>query len=169
MPRRKRRPLPKTLQLNVYRRDNWLCYWCKRAVIFSPAFKLLQLDLQSSGFDKVAYYHPHGTRRDAPLLDELGAAIDHVHAFSSGGACSEENFRTSCWKCNVRKNDAAVQKWEQREKRSPIKGKYGEPTHWDGLTSLFILIAERNPSLLTDTERDWLSALKAMRPCSLAD
>ena len=159
---RKRKSLSKALQLEIYRRDKWLCYWCKRPVIFSPAFKLLQLDLQAAGFDHVAYYHPNGTRRHAPLLDELGAAIDHVQAFSIGGACSEENFRTSCWKCNLRKSDAALDKWEQRDKRSPVKGKYGEPEHWDGLTSLFMLVAERNPSLLTATERDWLKALTAV-------
>lgn len=158
---RKRRPLPKALQIAIFRRDKWLCYWCRRPVIFSPAFKLLQVDLTASGFPDVAYYHPHGTRRDAPLLDELGAAIDHLRAFSTGGACSEENFRTACWKCNTRKGDAPLEAWEQREKRSPVKGKYGEPETWDGLTTLFIALAERNPGLLTTTERDWLRALRA--------
>ncbi len=98
---KKRKFLPKVLQLSVFRRDNWLCYWCKRPVIFSPAFKLLESELKGAGFANLAYYHPHGTRRDAPLLDELGAAIDHIQAFSTGGACSQENFRTACWKCNM--------------------------------------------------------------------
>ncbi len=158
---RKRRSLPKALQLAIFRRDKWLCYWCKRPVIFSPTFKLLQLDVRASGYPNVAYYHPHGTRRDAPLLDELGAAIDHVQALSNGGACSEDNFRTACWKCNTRKSDAPLETWEQREKRSPIRGKYGEPEEWDGLTALFVILAERNPALLTTAERDWLRALRA--------
>ena len=110
----------------------------------------------------LAYYHPHGTRRDAPLLDELGAAIDHIQAFSTGGACSQENFRTACWKCNVRKSDAPLTTWEQRGKRSPVKGKYGEPKDWDGLAALFILLAERDRSRLTASERDWLRALRTV-------
>ena len=31
-----RRPLPKPLQVAVFRRDGWLCCWCKRPVIFAP-------------------------------------------------------------------------------------------------------------------------------------
>jgi 5-methylcytosine-specific restriction endonuclease McrA len=170
---RKRQSLPKPLQIAIFRRDKWLCYWCKRPVIFSPTFKLLQLDLRAAGFSNVAYYHPHGTRRDAPLLDELGAAIDHVRPFSNGGACSEENFRTACWKCNTRKSDAPLEIWENRAKRTPIKGKYGEPQTWDGLTTLFVVLAERNPDLLTTTERDWLRALRAphsqLGRCSLGE
>ena len=107
--RRKRKSLAKSLQLSIFRRDDWLCFWCKRPVIFSPTFKLLESELKRAGFATLAYYHPHGTRRDAPLLDELGAAIDHVQAFSTGDACSEENFRTSCWKCNVRKSAAPLE------------------------------------------------------------
>lgn len=158
---RKRRSLPKTLQLAIFRRDKWLCSWCKRPVVFSPTFKLLQTKVRASGFLSVAYYHPHGTRRDAPLLDELGAAIDHVQAFSSGGACSKENFCTACWKCNTRKGDAPLEAWEQRYKRSPIKGKYGEPEEWDGLTALFVVLAEGDTASLTTTEKHWLRALKA--------
>lgn len=91
----------------------------------------------------------------------LALPLTIVQAFSTGGACSEENFRTACWKCNTRKNDAPLEAWEQRDKRLAIKGKYGEPEQWDGLTALFVVLAEWNPALLTTTERDWLRALKA--------
>ena len=89
------------------------------------------------------------------------AAVDHVNAFSTGGACSQESFRTACWKCNVRRSDASLAKWEQREKRSPVKGKYGEPEHWDGLAALFVFSAERNPTRLTASDKDWLKAMRA--------
>jgi hypothetical protein len=91
----------------------------------------------------------------------LGATIEHVKAFSTGGACSEENLCTACWKCNVRKSAAAMEEWEKRKKRKPIKGKYGEPKDWDGLASVFVMLAERNPAKLTVDVRDWLKALKA--------
>lgn len=165
---KKRVSPPKKLQLTIYRRDKWLCHWCKRPVIFAPAFKLLQLDLSASGFSSLAYFHSNWARRDAPLLDELGATIDHVQPFSRGGTCGEENFRTACWKCNMRKSDNPLEIWEQREKRPPIKGKYGEPEAWDGLTTLFMALAQRNPSVLTATDRDWLRALEAA-PSQTAD
>jgi len=43
------------------------------------------------------------------------------------------------------------------------KGKYGEPEHWDGLTSLFIFLAEYldERNLLKASERDWWKALNA--------
>jgi 5-methylcytosine-specific restriction endonuclease McrA len=160
--KRSRKSLSKSLQVAIFRRDGWLCYWCKRPVIFSPAMKLLDAEVRNAVYGvRPAYYHPHGTREGAPLLDELGAAIDHIEAFSTGGACSRENLRTSCWKCNVRKSDASVAKWEERSKRSAIKGKYGEPKDWDGLASVFTMLAERNPARLTSGEREWLKAIKA--------
>lgn len=161
-PSRSRRKLSKGEQLAIFERDEWLCFWCRRPVIFSPGMKLLELEVKSSGRKvQLAYYHPHGTREGSPLLDELGAAIDHVEPFSAGGACAAENLRTSCWKCNVRKSAAAIDKWERREKRSPIKGKYGEPHHWDGLTSVFVLLAQRQFALLSADQRQWLKALAA--------
>jgi hypothetical protein len=42
-------------------------------------------------------YHPQATRRHSPLDDELGVAMDHVHAFSSGGACSWTPAISTCF------------------------------------------------------------------------
>lgn len=124
--------------------------------------KLLAEELTTSGHSEpLAYYHLHWTRDGAPLLDELGASIDHVEALSTGGACSEENLHTACWKCNVRKSNAALEKWNQRTKHKAIKGRYGEPKYWDGFASLFVLLAERSPRQLSDAEREWLRALKS--------
>jgi hypothetical protein len=123
--------------------------------------KYLELELKGSEFHgTVAYYHAHWTRNGSPLLDELGAVVDHVEAFSRNGACSEENLCTACSKCNVRKSSAPLDQWDRREKRSPIKGKYGEPQNWDGLSSLFVVLAQRNRADLTKAEREWLAALQ---------
>lgn len=124
--------------------------------------RLLELEVRSTGqAEPLAYYHGHWTRSGAPLLDELGAVIDHVEAFSTGGPDSEKNLCTACAKCNGRKSSAPLDQWGQREKRSPIKGKYGEPQHWDGLVSVFVMLAERNSASLTAVERDWLKAIKS--------
>jgi hypothetical protein len=42
------------------------------------------------------YHHAHWTRANAPLLDELGAAIDHIEAHSTGGLDSEQNLAAAC-------------------------------------------------------------------------
>ena len=158
---KKRAVLPRELQVSIFRRDGWLCCWCKRPVIFAPVMKYLERELRNSGHSgKVAYYHERWTRDGAPLLDELGAVIDHVAAFSSGGPCSKENLVTACNKCNGRKNAAPLDRWNQRAMRKPVKGKYGEPQHWDGLSSFFVMLTERDATRLTAAEKGWLRALK---------
>jgi 5-methylcytosine-specific restriction endonuclease McrA len=158
---RVRANLPKELQVKIFRRDQWLCHWCRRTVIFGPVMKCLQMELKNAGFiDDLAYYHAHWTRRNAPLIDELGAVLDHVEAFASGGRCSEDNLVTSCARCNGRKSSAALDTWEKREKRRPVKGKCGEPESWDGLSSVFLMFALKNQQQLSPTERAWLKALQ---------
>src|SRR5690242_6904839 len=96
---RRRVVLPKAKQLRIFRRDGWLCCWCKKPVIFGPVMKYLKLEVESAGERAPAYYHSHWTREGCPLLDELGAVLDHVEAFTTGGPCTEENLCTACAKC----------------------------------------------------------------------
>jgi len=123
--------------------------------------RCIELELRHGGcVAPLAYYHLHWTRTTAPLLDELGAVLDHREAHSDGGPSTEENLVTSCAKCNGRKSNAPLPDWDGREKRKPIKAKFGEPESWDGLSSLFVLLAERNLASLTAGEHEWLRALK---------
>jgi len=156
----KRPPLSKELQLSVFRRDGWLCRWCNRPVIFAPVMKFLEREIRNAGYSApLSYHHAHWTRANAPLLDELGAVIDHVEALSAGGAHSEDNLTTACNKCNGQKSNAARIEWEKRPKHKPIKGKYGPPLCWDGFSTLFVILAQRDPLGLTAVEKDWLRAL----------
>jgi 5-methylcytosine-specific restriction endonuclease McrA len=155
-----RPPLSKELQLRVFRRDKWVCRWCNRPVIFAPVMRLMEGEVRKSGHgEPLSYYHAHWTRAGAPLLDELGAVIDHVEAHSAGGSSEEPNLATSCCKCNAQKSASTVESHRMRHPHKPIKGKYGEPQHWDGLSALFVVLAERDPSVLTSSERDWLKVL----------
>lgn len=43
----------------------------------------------------------------------------------------------------------------------PVKGKYGEPQHWDGLSGVFLMLAQRDPVGLTASEKGWLKALNS--------
>lgn len=80
----KRKPPSKALQLTIFRRDGWLCCWCKKPVIFPPVMRFLELELRNSGYgEPLAYYHARWPRNGAPLLDELGASVDHIRTYSS--------------------------------------------------------------------------------------
>jgi hypothetical protein len=159
-PMEKRQSLAKQEQIQIFRRDGWLCCWCKKPVIFAPALRLLDREVRKSGFiGPLAYYHAHGTRGGAPLLDELWAVLDHAEAFSTGGSNDPENLLTACNKCNGRKSNARLAIWKERPQRKPIKGKYGEPQHWDGLSTVFVVLARRDPVELSASEKAWLKAL----------
>jgi hypothetical protein len=95
----------------------------------------------------------------APLLDHMGAVIDHVEAHSGGGSSAISNLATACNKCNGRKSASSAEAFSKRRPRIPVKGKYGDPLEWDGLSSLFVVLIAKNPGIATATERGWLRAL----------
>jgi 5-methylcytosine-specific restriction endonuclease McrA len=121
-----RRKIRKDLQVKVFRRDGWICRWCGRPVIFAPAMKYLQRFVRDSGITApIAYHDGHWTRRNAPLLDHMGAVIDHVNAHSRGGPDAAENFATACNKCNANKSNAPQDEFGKKSPRRAVKGKYG--------------------------------------------
>lgn len=141
--------------MRVFRRDGWLCRWCGRPVIFDPTMKYLERLVRDSGYTgRLAYFNLNWRREAAPLLDHMGAVIDHIEAFSKGGAHEESNFATACSKCNARKTDG-----EPKEPRRPVRARYGEPTAWDGLSRVFVALAGRPEAALTASEAGWLKAL----------
>jgi 5-methylcytosine-specific restriction endonuclease McrA len=159
---RPRPPIPRALQVEVFRRDGWLCRWCLRPVVFPPALKLLEQWVRDQGVDgALAYFHPNWRRDQAPLLDELGASVDHVEAHALGGSSEIDNLATICAKCNGRKGKLTADEHLKRHPVKKVKGKYGEPTHWDGFASLFVLLVNENPKLATASERAWSRVLTA--------
>jgi 5-methylcytosine-specific restriction endonuclease McrA len=149
----------------VFRRDGWLCRWCGRPVIFAPVMKYLKCLVKQHGVSApLAYYDAHWTRRNAPLLDHMGAVIDHVQAHSHGGEDVADNFATACNKCNANKSNAQQDDFRKRSPRRAVRGKYGEPQDWDGLSTLFVVLIERTPETGSASERVWLRALKASSP-----
>jgi hypothetical protein len=129
-------------------------------VVFPPAMKLLERFVRDHGcIAKVAYYDSRYRRDTAPLLDHLACVIDHVEAFSTGGEDVDSNYATACNKCNVRKNAARADTFQHRHPPKRIRAKYGEPTAWDGFSSLFLVLGQRYRSELTASEAEWLRAL----------
>jgi 5-methylcytosine-specific restriction endonuclease McrA len=163
-----RAKVPKVLQVEVFRRDGWICRWCGRPVIFAPAMKYLERFARSSGItEPLAYHDAHWTRHNAPLLDHMGAVIDHVGAHSRGGKDLADNFATACNKCNANKSNASQDEFSKTSPRHAVKGKYGEPQHWDGLSTLFVILVERAGETATSSEGEWLRALRgSSRPAT---
>jgi hypothetical protein len=54
-----------------------------------------------------------------------------------------------------------MDEWSRRPQQKPVKGKYGEPQHWDGLSSVFVSLAQKDGAQLTPSEKGWLKALKS--------
>ena len=149
------------IQVQVFRRDRWLCRWCGCPVIFAPTLRYLAEFVKQEGFDApLPYYNRNWRRRDAPLLDYLGAVIDHVEAHSGGGASDIANLATACNKCNGRKSNARAEEFSKRHPLIPVKGKYGDPLDWDGLSTLFMILVAKNKKSATSTELAWFRVLK---------
>lgn len=156
-----RSKIPYETQVRVFYRDQWLCYVCHRPTIFSPALKYMQMWAQDSGcLFPISYYHEHWRRDLSPLADELGVVIDHFQPHSKSKDNREDNLKTACNKCNSRKSDKEYREFVSRELIRHVNGKYGEPQYWDGLSSVFVLLAEKYLNLLTLSERQWLKAFR---------
>ena len=117
------RNFSKAIQISIFRRDGWMCRWCKKPVIFAPVMKLIALEVNESGFvGDLAYHHLHWSRKSAPLLDELGAVLNHVHDSSTGGPDTVENLVTACNKCNGHESAGTL----RRIRGAPTQGREGQ-------------------------------------------
>ena len=94
------------------------------------------------------------------MLDHLAAVIDHVEPYSSGGAHDESNLAPACNKCNITKSNRDLEDYLAKNPGKPVKGKYGEPQHWDGFVSLFMILAGERERDLKGSEGEWYFAFK---------
>jgi hypothetical protein len=123
--------------------------------------KFLQQYVQSRLPDAKLAYWSLAYRRDAsPLLVELAAMIDHVEPISGGGSNEKTNLVMACYECNTRKSNMGAAKFLEKYPPKPVKGKYGDPKHWDGLTMLFVTLLQQNPGAVTRSELEWYEALR---------
>jgi hypothetical protein len=134
----------------------------RRPTIFPLALKLLS-ELVGPEFPNrtLALWNREWRRDAAPLLDELAASVDHVHAFAEGGAHDIDNFATICARCNARKGTRSRVEHLRVDPPRVVKGKHGEPTQWDGLGSVFVFFARRSARTLTVSEREWLKEMES--------
>jgi 5-methylcytosine-specific restriction endonuclease McrA len=157
-----RPPVPCDIAVRVFFRDGWLCSHCRRPTIFHLALKLLgERASRALPGIQLAYWDERWRRDQSPLLDQLAAEIDHIQAFSTGGDHTEANFATICVKCNSRKGARTREQHAAIDSPRLVKGRYGEPTRWDGLASTFVMLARESPRPLTSTENRWLRAIES--------
>ncbi|MFH1219127.1 MAG: HNH endonuclease [Candidatus Eisenbacteria bacterium] len=158
---RPRPEIPRSIQVEVFFRDRWLCHLCHRPTVFDLAFKFLSemVDSELPGV-LVAMYDLHRRRDKAPLLDEIGACLDHVESYVGGGAHDISNFATACARCNARKSDHTKDQYLEISRPWKVRGQHGEPEHWDGLASLFVILARHSNRPLTGAEKGWLRAFE---------
>lgn len=161
MATRARPAIPVEVQAAVFFRDGWLCHLCRRPIVLHLALKYLQSFVGVRCPEiPLAYWHPNWRRDASPLLDELAASIDHVTAFTRGGAHDPSNFAAVCGRCNARKSARRSADYLEEARPWKVKGKHGEPSTWDGLSSLFVALAREHRFALSSTERLWLETLE---------
>jgi hypothetical protein len=90
----------------------------------------------------------------------MGAVIDHVKAHRDSGKSDLDNLVTACCKCNALKSAQKREEFEKKRRRHRVKGKYGEPEHWDGLSALFVVLIKNHRDIASASELDWLKYLK---------
>jgi hypothetical protein len=147
----------------VFRRDGWLRRWCGCPVLFAPVMRYLAEFVRQEGCEGTpAYYNRNWRRRDAPLLDLLGAANDHVEAHSGGRASVISNLATACNKRNARKSSSSAEALNKKHPLIPVKGQVRRSQDWEGLSTLFMILIAKNPGTATSTERAWFRALKSV-------
>jgi hypothetical protein len=132
--------------------------------------KYLEKSVRQSGVTagSLAYHDAHWTRRNAPLLDHMGAVIDHVLAHSRGGPADLSNLVTSCNKCNLAKSNLSAKGFREREPFHAVKNTYGEPENWDGfIRSVYHASREDSANCKRDGTR--LAASANRRALSTAD
>ena len=157
----KRVPIPIPTQAAVLFRDRWLCHLCGRPVILHLALKYLEAYVASRIPDVPVTYWQANWRRDAaPLLDELAASVDHVVPHSRGGSDDPSNLAAVCARCNARKGARSDDDYLKEKRPWKVRGKYGDPQHWDGLSAAFVTLAREDTTRLSRSEKNWLEAIE---------
>ena len=132
-----RESIDKTIQYEIFCRDNWHCRYCNDAVIFTPLLKILDNISPNRG-----YYHPNGkSDKMLSLFANKFASVDHIVPVTKGGKNEVDNFVTSCWECNLKFGNKT-----HKEGKPKPQNKNSNVTNWDGFSSLYPKLINKSDS-----------------------
>lgn len=134
----KRTPMPKRLELEVFRRDRFQCRYCGIRVVKRDFFALLSKVIGPASFPLGSL---NADRHGAQFA--LGAQAEHVVPDCRGGATSIDNLVTSCWSCNYGKRNYLLSEVGLTDPRERPQSSI----EWNGLEA-FRLPLQRMPTSL---------------------
>ena len=131
-------------------RDGFIDRYSGEKLLFPGIFRILKKELPT-----VFPAHLNWKMTETHLVYwELFPTIDHIYPIARGGMDKEENWITTSMLKNSAKSN-----WTLEEIGWTIKDP-GELEDWDGLSSLFIDLVNKNNSLLADNYiKKWHGAL----------
>ena len=102
-------------------------------------------------------YHPHWKMTETHIAYwELIPTLDHIYPIAKGGQDDEKNWVTTSMKNNSIKSNYTIE--EIRWSLYP----QGNISDWDGLTTLFLKLVDKDKSLLKDGYiRSWYNVSKS--------
>lgn len=122
------------------------------------------LKVLSNYFPSEFPYHPHWKMTDTHIAYwELTPTLDHIYPIAKGGQDNESNWVTTSMKNNSMKSNYTIDEIHWTLHPS------GDIADWDGLTSVFLKLVNRDKTLLKDSYiKTWYTASKnAFEACGL--
>ena len=140
-----------TQKMNQFMRDGFIDRYSGKRLLNPGIIKII-----SYYFPDEFPYHPHWKMTHTHIAYwELIPTLDHVYPIAKGGQDDEKNWVTTSMKNNSIKNNYTID--ELQWKLYP-KGNIAE---WDGLTSVFFKLVEKDKELLKDSYiRSWCNVSK---------
>ena len=138
-------------KMNQFLRDGFIDRYSGQKLLNPGILKII-----SHYFPDDFPYHPHWKMTETHIAYwELTPTIDHIHPIAKGGEDDESNWVTTSMKNNSIKSNYTLD--ELQWKLYPR----GETSEWDGLTSVFLKLVEKDGELLKDHYiRSWYNVSK---------
>ena len=138
-------------KMNQFLRDGFIDRYSGQKLLNPGILKII-----SHYFPDDFPYHPHWKMTETHIAYwELTPTIDHIHPIAKGGEDDESNWVTTSMKNNSIKSNYTLD--ELQWKLYPR----GEIVEWDGLTSVFLKLVEKDKELLEDHYiRSWYNVSK---------
>ena len=138
-----------TQKMNQFISDGFIDRYTGKRLLNPGILKIL-----SHYFPDDFPYHPHWKMTETHIAYwEMSPTIDHIYPIAKGGRDDEQNWVTTSMKNNSIKSNYTIDEihWTLYPK--------GNIADWDGLTSVFLALVDKDKELLKDAYiRNWYNA-----------